>query len=85
MTLVFAEAAIPCLSGAAIGAVLAAVLELWPTHLLPPGLSDLPKPTLSFGVLAFSFGCALLLALAGAAIPMRRLRHLSVVDSLAGR
>ncbi len=85
MALVFAEAAIPCLTGAAIGAVLAAVLARWPTHLLPPGLAGLPKPTLSLGVLSFSFGCALLLALAGAAIPLLRLRKLSVTDALAGR
>ena len=85
MALVFAEAAIPCLAGAAIGMGLAVLLTRLPIHYLPADLASLPKPTLSLGVLSVSLGCALLLALAGAAIPMQRLRHLSVTDTLAGR
>jgi putative ABC transport system permease protein len=85
MALVFAEAAIPCLAGAAIGMGLAVLMTRLPIHYLPPDLSSLPKPTLSLAVLSVSLGSALLLALAGAAIPMQRLRHLCVTDALAGR
>jgi putative ABC transport system permease protein len=85
MALVFAEAAIPCVSGAAVGAAVAVLLTLLPTHYLPTDLASLPKPTLSLAVLSLSLGCALILALAGAAIPMQRLRNLSVTDALAGR
>jgi putative ABC transport system permease protein len=85
MALVFAEAAVPCLAGAGIGMALASFLARLPTHYLPAALASLPPPTLSLGVLSVSLGCALLLALAGAALPMRRLRDLSVTDALAGR
>jgi len=83
--LVLAEAAIPCVSGAAIGMGLALFLTRLPTHFLPADLASLPKPTLSVGVLAFSLACALLLALVGAVIPLLRLRRFSVIDALAGR
>ncbi|MGC1459935.1 MAG: ABC transporter permease [Steroidobacteraceae bacterium] len=85
MGLVFAEAAIPCVAGAALGMGLAVFMSRLPIHYLPDDLKSLPKPTLSLAVLSVSLGCALLLALGGAAIPMRRLRHLSVTDTLAGR
>jgi putative ABC transport system permease protein len=85
MALVFTEVAIPCLAGAALGTGLAALLTQLPTHNLPTELRDLPKPTLSLVVVTWTAGCALLLALASAAIPMRRLRCLSVTDALAGR
>jgi putative ABC transport system permease protein len=85
MGLVFAEAAIPCVAGAALGMGLARLMTRLPIHFLPSDLASLPKPTLSLGVFAVSLGCALLLALAGAVIPIQRLRHLSVTDTLAGR
>jgi putative ABC transport system permease protein len=85
MTLVFIEAALPCLAGAFVGTALAAALTHFPGHYLPSDLAALPKPTFSWMVLAWVLGCALLLALASAVIPMRRLRHLSVTDALAGR
>ncbi|HTB64707.1 MAG TPA: ABC transporter permease, partial [Steroidobacteraceae bacterium] len=85
MALVFAEAALPCLAGAAIGTGVAVLIARLPTHYLPSDLASLPPPTLSLAVLSVSLGCAVLLALASAAIPMRRLRHLSVTDALAGR
>lgn len=85
MGLVFAEAAIPCVAGAALGMALAVLMTRLPIHYLPADLTSLPKPTLSLGVLAVSLGCALLLALVGAAMPIQRLRHLSVTDTLAGR
>ncbi|HEV2702896.1 MAG TPA: FtsX-like permease family protein [Steroidobacteraceae bacterium] len=83
--LVFAEGAIPCVVGAALGMGLAMLMTRLPIHFLPADLLSLPKPTLSLGVLSVSLACALLLALLGAAIPLRRLRHLSVTDTLAGR
>lgn len=85
IVLVVAEAAIPCVAGAGIGMGLAALLARLPAHYLPTDLASLPKPTLSAGVFAFSLACALLLALVGAVIPLRRLRRLRVIDALAGR
>ena len=85
IALVVAEAAIPCVAGAGIGMGLAVLLARLPAHYLPTDLASLPKPTLSAGVFAFSFACALLLALVGSVIPLRRLRRLSVTDALAGR
>ena len=85
MALVFAEAAIPCMAGAGIGMGLAVLLTQLPTHFLPTDLASMPKPTLSPGVFALSLTCALLLALVGVAIPLKRLRRLSVIDALAGR
>jgi putative ABC transport system permease protein len=85
MGLVIAEAAIPCVIGAGIGMGLAVLLARLPTAYLPTDLASLPKPTLSPGVFAFSLICALLLALVGAAIPLRHVRRMSVIDALAGR
>lgn len=85
MALVLAEAAIPCVAGAGVGLGLAVLLTRVPMHFLPTDLASMPKPTLSPGVFAFSLACALLLALVGAAIPLQRLRRLSVTDALAGR
>ena len=85
MILVFAEVAIPCLAGALVGTALAAALTLLPSHYLPSDLASMPKPTFSWVVLAWVLGCAVLLALASAAIPSRRLWRLSVADALAGR
>jgi putative ABC transport system permease protein len=85
MVLVFAEAAIPCMAGAVIGMGLAVLLTQLPTHFLPTDLASIPKPTLSPGVFTLALTCALLLALVGVAIPLKRLRRLSVIDALAGR
>ena len=85
MALVLAEAAIPCVAGAAIGMLLAVLLARLPTHYLPTDLASLPKPTLAPSIFAFSLACALLLALVSSAIPLQRLRRLSVTDALAGR
>jgi putative ABC transport system permease protein len=85
IALVFAEVAIPCLAGALVGTGLAAALTRVPAQFLPTDLAGLPKPTLSWAVLAWVAGCALLLALASIAVPLHRLRRLSVTDALAGR
>ncbi len=83
--LVFAEAAIPCVAGACIGTGIATLTSDLPLKYLPTALASVPAPTLSLSVLSVSLACALLLALASTAIPMRRLRCLSVTDALAGR
>jgi ABC-type antimicrobial peptide transport system permease subunit len=85
MGLVFAEAAIPCFAGAVIGMGAAKLVSGVPSNYLPADLAYLPKPTLSLAVLLVSLICALVLALASTAIPIRRLRNLSVTDALAGR
>lgn len=85
MMLVLAEALIPCLTGAAVGTGLAALLTRLPIHHLPHDLSGIPPPTLSPEVLAWSLGCAVLLAAVGAMTPVLRLRQISVADALAGR
>jgi putative ABC transport system permease protein len=85
MALVFAEVAMPCLAGAAFGTGLAAFLTRLPAHYLPADLATLPKSSLSLVALTVTIGCALLLALASAVIPMRRVRCMSVTDAFAGR
>jgi putative ABC transport system permease protein len=85
MALVFAEVAIPCAAAALVGTELANVLSKFPRQYLPADLLDMPPPTLSAIVLVWSLGCALLLSLASAAIPMRRLRYLSISEALSGR
>jgi putative ABC transport system permease protein len=83
--LVFMEAALPCLLGGLLGTGLAAVLTRWPTSYLPQDLSSLPKPTMSPAVLVSAMAGVVLLAFASSAIPVIRLRRLSVIDALAGR
>jgi putative ABC transport system permease protein len=86
MSLVFIETAIPCVLGAALGSGIAALLGHWSAHLLPQGLGVMlttPAPLLP--VLAVAIMLALMLALISCALPMQRLRKLSVTDALAGR
>ena len=84
--LVVAEAAVPCLLGALLGTGVAALVERIPPQVLSRDLrqlvtnSDIPP-----AVLGVALGLALILALASAAAPLRRLRHISVTDALAGR
>lgn len=85
MALVFAEAVIPCLAGAVVGTGLADLLTGIPMSRLPQDFSGIPQPSVSLGVLAWSVGCALLLAAVSATAPMIRLRQLSITDALAGR
>jgi putative ABC transport system permease protein len=82
MTLVFAEAAIPCLLGALAGFGIAMVLAS-----KIAGLSVLQKmavapPTLSLGVLATAFAFAALVAFASAAMPAWRIRRLDIATAL---
>jgi putative ABC transport system permease protein len=84
--LVFVEAAIPCILGAAVSAACAGLLEQWSFRFLPQVLVTfvtMPMPRLL--VLTWTFGIAILLALTSSAIPIMKLRRLSVTDVLAGR
>jgi putative ABC transport system permease protein len=85
MGLVFAEALIPCLAGAVLGTLLAAVLTHAPRGSLPDGLTGLPPPVVSPTELVIALAAAVLLALVSSVIPVLKLRRLSVVDALAGR
>jgi putative ABC transport system permease protein len=86
MVLVFIETAIPCVLGAALGTAIAALVSHWATHLLPPNFARMLTTSLPpLPVLALSIGLAVVLALGSCALPMLRLRRLSVTDALAGR
>ncbi|MEJ0005925.1 MAG: ABC transporter permease [Steroidobacteraceae bacterium] len=86
LSLVFMEAVVPCLAGAAAGTALAAVLAGYATRFLPSSLAQsLSTPTPTLSVLGCAFGFAILLALFSCAIPMFKLRQLSVTDALSGR
>jgi putative ABC transport system permease protein len=84
--LVFLEAAIPCLLGAAVSAAIASALEAWSTHFFPAVLArflETPKPMTA--VLAWTFGLALAVAAISSIGPILKLRHQSVTDALAAR
>jgi putative ABC transport system permease protein len=83
--LVFAESLIPGLVGAVVGTTLAPLLAAVPRRLLPPGTGADPDPAVWITAVGWAVACAVLIALAGAAIPMLRLARLNVADALAGR
>lgn len=84
--LVFVEATIPCLLGAGLGTALALLLGEGATRLLSQTLaSSLSAPTPALSLMVWIAGSAVLLALASSAVPIVRLRYLSVSDALAGR
>ncbi|HWC62765.1 MAG TPA: ABC transporter permease [Rhizomicrobium sp.] len=84
MALVFAEALIPCLLGAAIGLGLAGELAREIPRLLPPD-AFLPAPYMPVSLLGLAFACALLVALLSTALPAWRLKRLDIASALAGR
>ena len=86
LSLVFIETVIPCVLGAVLGTGLAMLLGRWSAHLLPQYLTRMLTTSLAtLPVLALAVALAVLLALASSAMPMLRLRRLSVADALAGR
>lgn len=86
IALVFGEAAVPCLVGALVGTALAAVLARWAWQYLPHQLTGgIPIPILSGNVWGWTILSAFVLALASSAVPIQRLRRVSVTDALAGR
>ena len=84
MALVFAETAIPFLTGAVIGLGLATAFAAKMPSLMPPSFY-LPAPYLSPSVLGIGILCAVLVALISAVIPAWRLRRLDVAAALAGK
>ncbi len=86
LALVFIETVIPCVLGAVLGTGLAILLGRWSVHLLPQYLTRMLTSSLAtLPVVALAVTLAVLLALASSAMPMLRLRRLSVADALAGR
>jgi putative ABC transport system permease protein len=86
LSLVFIQSVIPCVLGAVLGTGIAVLLGRWSAHLLPQYLTRMLTASLAtLPVLALAVALAVLLALASCAIPMLRLRSLSVADALAGR
>jgi putative ABC transport system permease protein len=83
--LVFLEAAFPCSVGGILGTAVASALTQWPARYLPQDLAGVPKPTLSPMVLVWAIAFALLIALISSAVPILRMRRLSVTRALAGQ
>jgi putative ABC transport system permease protein len=82
--LVAVEAAVPCLAGAAAGIGLAALLAPQIPNVMPRDFG-IPLPTMAPPVLLWALGCAALLALLSAALPILRLSRLDVAAVLSGR
>jgi putative ABC transport system permease protein len=82
--LVFAEAAVPCLLGAALGVGLAALLSAVIPRFLPPG-TGIPVPTMNVTVFLWAAICALFVAFASSALPALRLRRMDIATALSGR
>lgn len=82
--LVFAEAAVPCLFGAALGVGLAAVLSGIIPRFLPPG-QGIPVPTMTPMVFVWAALCAAFVAFASSALPALRLRRMDIATALSGR
>ncbi|MFO1247658.1 MAG: FtsX-like permease family protein [Alphaproteobacteria bacterium] len=83
IALVFAEAAVPCLLGAAMGVGLAFLLTKLLPSLIPPG--DGADPTLTPMVLGVATLCAAIVAFASSAIPALRLKRMDIATALSGR
>lgn len=84
MALVFLEAAVPCVLGAALGVGLAA----WAAHLLPalmPPGNGVPLPRINAMVLAWAAVAAAVVALLSSALPALRLRRMDIATALSGR
>lgn len=82
IALVFAEAAIPCLAGAALGMAAAAYIA----RMLPrwvPSAGQFPVPTLSPLVVMLAFAATLLIAFVTTALPALRLARMDVATALA--
>jgi len=82
--LVFAEAAIPCLMGAALGVGLAALISQVMPGFLPPG-QGIPVPTMTLMVFVWAGICAAIVAFASSALPAFRLRNMDIASALSGR
>ena len=81
-TLVFAEAAIPCLVGALVGFAIAVALASKIASLSVLQKMAVAPPALSVVVLAIGFALACLVAFASAALPAWRMRRLDIASAL---
>ena len=84
-TLVFLEAALPCIVGAILGTALAAALSSYTSRLGDGSGLDLPPSSVSIWIVALALGVALLIGTASAVLPLRRLNALELAPALAGR
>jgi putative ABC transport system permease protein len=82
--LVFAESAVPCLLGAALGVGLAALLSGVIPRFLPPG-QGIPVPTMNVMVFVWAAICAAFVAFASSALPALRLKRMDIATALSGR
>jgi putative ABC transport system permease protein len=83
--LVFAEALVPCITGATLGLALSSLVAAVPRSFLTGAFARMPAPTLTPAVQGLAIAAAVLLALLSASIPILRLRRLSVPAALARR
>ncbi|HKU53978.1 MAG TPA: ABC transporter permease, partial [Rhizomicrobium sp.] len=84
LLLVFLEAALPCIAGAALGIALAAALGREVPLICPPGWS-LPVPIMAPIVYIFAGLGAMVIALASTALPALRLKRMDIATALSGR
>ncbi len=84
MLLVFLEAAIPCIVGAALGIALAAALGQEVPRICPPGWG-LPVPIMAPIVYIFAGAGAAAIALVSTALPALRLKRMDIATALSGR
>jgi putative ABC transport system permease protein len=82
MSLVFAEAAAPCLLGAAAGFAIAVGVASKIADLSALQKMAVAPPMLSLGVLGIGFVFAVLVAFAGAAMPAWQMRRLDIAAAL---
>ena len=82
--LVFAEAAVPCLLGAALGVSMAFVLTRILPSLVPPG-QGVPIPIMTPIVFVWAALCAAVVAFASSALPALRLKRMDIATALSGR
>jgi hypothetical protein len=84
VTLVIAEAAVPCVAGALLGLFAAPLLFLALTKVLPP-LATLPMPAYSAGIVGGAVAIAVLVPALGCVVPALRLARLDPAAALTGR
>ena len=85
MLLVFLEAALPCLIGAALGVGLAAFLSGQLPKLFSPAQGGVPLPTMTVMVFVWAAISASAVALISAALPALRLKRMDIATALSGR
>lgn len=82
--LVFLEAALPATAGALIGTVLAGALTSFTSRLSADSPVPIPPVSMSIEIVGLAFGIALVIGVASAVLPLRRLRTMDLAPALAG-